>query len=224
MKKLIYLAIITCVVICCACSKENGTYYDFIRNGAAIYTGKADSVKVFGGNGRVMVQWLLTSDQNIRYCKVFWNFGGDSLSVPVVKSEKTDTIRTVIDNLAEGTYNFTVYTYDSAGNHSVPNQAIGNSYGSIFVSTIMNKPFRTAKPNATKDTLTVIWVGRDAKCLGTEWMFTGKKDAQLHHYFAPQADTTRIGGIDTDSPASYRSLFVPEPNAIDTFYTDYKSL
>lgn len=218
MKKLIYLILI---ISCAACSKQNATYYDFIRGGAITYTGKADSVKAFGGRDRMLLSWLLTSDQNIRYCKVFWNFGGDSLTLPVVKTAWTDTIRTYIDHLPEGTYNFTVYTYDSVGHHSVGSQAIGNAYGEIFMSTLHNKPVRAL--TKTGNTLTVIWVGKDAKCLGTQWNFTGT-DAQAHTYVAPQRDTTIITGVDMKSPVSYRSLFVPEANAIDTFYTDYKTL
>src|SRR5688572_27282354 len=89
-----------------SCSKIDGTYADFIKDGTITYTGKADSVKAFAGEGRIMLSWLLTSDQTITACKVFWNFGADSMFVPVTKTIKTDTVKVYIDNLNEGGYNF----------------------------------------------------------------------------------------------------------------------
>jgi hypothetical protein len=209
------------VVLFSACSKQNSTYYDFIKTGPVTYTGKADSVKAYAGNGRILLSWLLTSDQTIKTCKVFWNFGADSLTVPVIKTINTDTIRVFIDSLSEGTYDFTVYTYDSLGHHSVGSQAIGNSYGDIFISTIAQKPVRSFTKGTSA--VTVVWVGKDARCLGTEWNYTGS-DQQAKDYFSPRQDTTFLTSVKVSSPVSYRSLFIPEPNAIDTFYTDYKSL
>jgi hypothetical protein len=220
MKYLTFLAIFSCVLLT-ACSKMNATYYDFIKDGPLVYTGKADSVTAHAGNGRVMLSWLLTSDQTIKTCKVFWNFGADSMMVPVTKTAHTDTIRTYINNLNEGTYNFTVYTYDSAGHHSVGSEAIGSSYGAIFMSSLAAKPVRSFTKDATS--AKVIWVGKDARCLGTEWSYTNT-DQQPYDYFSSRQDTTILTSCDVNSPVTYRTLFVPEPDAIDTFYTDYKLL
>ncbi|WP_165806549.1 DUF4998 domain-containing protein [Chitinophaga parva] len=222
MKKLVFLMSWGCLLLG-ACNKMDATYDKFIKDGPVTYTGKADSVQVFGGHNRVLVNWWISSDQTIRSCKVFWNFGQDSLRVPVMKTAGTDTVKAYVNNLAEGTYSFTVYTYDAAGHHSVGTNAIGQAYGDIFQSTLAGKPFRTATKNAADNSIRVIWVGKDAKCLGTEWHFTGT-DQREHDYFAPQADTTFIDGCDLTKPVSYRSLYVPDQHAIDTFYTDYKSL
>jgi hypothetical protein len=71
------------------------------------------------------------------------------------------------------------------------------------------------------DTLSVKWVGLDAKCLGTEWVYTGT-DGKAKNYFSPVDTATVIYSIDATQPISYRSLFIPETHAIDTFYTDFK--
>ena len=215
--------IIACLIFFAfaSCTKMDANYAGFIKNGPIIYPGKADSVKAFAGYGRVMLSWMLTSDQTITGCKVFWNFGADSLVVPVVKTVKTDTIKVYINNLSEGAYNFTVYTYDAAGNRSVGSQSIGNIYGPVFMSTLFNRPVRSV--SKVMDSVKITWVGRDARCLGTEWNFTGTNQ-EPGHYFSPVGDTSLITSCDIKQGVSYRSLFVPEVNAIDTFYTDYKTL
>jgi len=201
----------------------NDTYYDFIKDGPVTYTGKADSVKAFAGNGRVMLSWLLTSDQTITGCKVYWNFNADSMVLPFAKTAGTDTVTVYIDSLREGAYNFTVYTYDAAGHRSVGSEAIGNVYGPVFLSTLSNRPVRSVTWDTAASTVHVTWVGQDLKCLGTEWQYTGT-DHLPRHFFSPMGDTSVIADCDFGSPVAYRSLFIPEVNAIDTFYTDYKPL
>jgi hypothetical protein len=213
-----------CLFLLCACSKMNASYYDFIKDGPITYPGKADSVKALAGKGRVMLRWLLTSDQTVTGCKVFWNFGADSMNIPVNKTTGTDTVGVYINSLNEGSYNFIVYTYNKDGQHSIGSETIGNVYGPVFNTTLSNRPARSIDRDAASSTITVTWVGLDPKCLGTEWHYTGA-DHQPQHFFAPANDTiTVIANCDPGSPVSYRSLFIPEPQAIDTFYTDYKPL
>jgi hypothetical protein len=219
----IYSVTFLIVVAMASCSKMDSGYAGFIKDGPIIYPGKADSLKAFAGKGRIRLRWLLTSDKTLTTCKVFWNFGGDSLVIPVTKGAGVDTITAYINNLYEGSYNFIVYTYDKSGHRSVGTEIIGYAYGDLFQSIIANRPIRSSKKEAALSKVTVIWVGRDAQCLGTEWKYTGT-DQQPKQFYSPIGDTTFITSCNVNNPVSYRSLFVPEPNAIDTFYTDYKSL
>jgi hypothetical protein len=201
----------------------DSAYSDIVKNGPVIYPGKADSVAVFAGKSRVKLSWLLTSDQTITTCKVFWNFGADSMVVPVTKTAGMDTVSVYINNLSEGSYNFTVYTYDKSGHRSIGSEAIGSAYDSLFLSTLANRPVRSVKKEAALSKITVVWVGIDAKCLGTQWKYMGT-NGQPQQFYSPIGDTTFITSCNVNSPVTYRSLFVPEANAIDTFYTVYKSL
>jgi hypothetical protein len=206
-----------------SCSKQDRSYYDFIKNGAIVYTGKADSLKAFGGNERVVLNWVLASDQNITGCKIFWNFKADSLVIAVKKSPRPDTIEVSINNLPEGSYNFEVFTFDKEGHTSIGTETIGNSYGASFRSTLSNRPIRTSQKVTATNSINITWVGKDDKCLGTEWSYTGK-DQQLKRYFSAQGDTTLISSCDLAKPVTYRTLFIPEKRAADTFYTDFKAL
>lgn len=220
MKRLIYLG---AIIALASCSKQDRSYYDFIKNGAIVYTGKADSLKAFSGKERVMLNWILASDQNITGCKIYWNFGADSLVMAVKKSPRPDTIQVSIDNLSEGSYNFEVFTLDKEGHTSIGTEAIGNSYGANFQSTLSNRPIRTSAKETATNSINITWVGQDDKCLGTEWIYTGE-DQQPKRYFSAQGDTTLISSCDLDKPVTYRTLFIPEKQAVDTFYTDFKAL
>lgn len=207
-----------------SCSKMDDTYHKFIKNGPIVYPGKADSVTVHPGHDRVQLSWWLGSPQTVVSCKVFWNFGADSVSVPVGHvAGVADTITTYIDSLTEGSYSFTVYTYDQAGNQSVGSSAIGNVYGDIYQSTLNNRPVRTTKFDTTGAKVTIAWVGIDINCLGTQWTYTGT-DNLPKTFYSPIGDTTILTGCKVTSPVSYRSLFVPEADAIDTFYTVFINL
>jgi hypothetical protein len=204
-----------------SCEKMDDTYSKYISDGPITYTGKADSLKSFGGNGRILLTWLLRSDQKITKCKVFWNFGGDSLEVAVTKTKNVDTIKQIIDNLREGSYNFSVYTFDNSGHKSVRKEVIGNVYGPNFMSTLVNRPIKALAIVASTSTVTVTWLGNDPRCVGTEWTYTGK-DQLPKTLFSAVENTTVFNSCDVTKPISYRTVYTPEKNAVDKFYTSWK--
>jgi len=206
-----------------ACDKDYYQYEKYINKGPIVYPGRADSVVILAGKERVQLRWAVPSDLNIVNYKVFWNFGTDSLSVPGRTPATGDSIKIFVANLAEGSYSFAVHSYDAGGRRSVGSQAFGNAYGSIFASTVYNRPIRTIKKDAVASRLEVAWVGLDAKCIGTEWQYTGV-DGGAARLFSPIGDSTIITGCNVAQPISYRSLFLPETKAIDTFFTELKSL
>jgi hypothetical protein len=206
-----------------ACTKQYKNYDNFINGGPIVYPGRADSVQALSGNERILLKWAVPSDGNITRYKIFWNFNGDSLDVPGRKPVTGDSVKIYINSLPEGAYNFTVYSYDGKGHRSVGTNAIGNVYGSIFSSTIFTRPIRGLQRDTAGATLNVGWVGLDERCIGTEWMYTNKNGAAAS-FFSPLDDSTIITSIDVTKPISYQSLFLPEPNAIDTFFTEFKTL
>lgn len=206
-----------------ACNKKYHNYEHFIDDGPIVYPGRADSLQALAGNERILLAWAVPSDLNITQYKVFWNFGTDSLTIPGRQPTSSDSVKLFVNGMAQGSYSFTVYSYDKEGHRSVGTHAIGNVYGSIFSSTIFNRPISSLKRDVAASTLTVAWVGLDAKCIGTEWSYTGS-DGQPASFFSPIADSTKLTSCDVTRPISYRSLFLPEAKAIDTFYTEIKTL
>src|SRR5690606_6290460 len=99
--------------------KKMDDYKQYIADKPVItYTGKIDSVKVFSGNNRVVVQGLLTADPKIVEARIYWDNRRDSLVLPIQRSADVDTIRAEITNLEDRIYNFDIVTYDNQGNKS----------------------------------------------------------------------------------------------------------
>lgn len=206
-----------------ACGKEHYQYEKYIENGPIVYPGRADTLLAKAGKERIQLSWAVPSDLNITGYKLFWNFGADSLPLPGRSGDHDDTLSVYVNNLPEGAYSFTLYSYDAQGHRSVGTQAFGYVYGPVFASTIFNRPIRNLRRAATGDSLIVAWVGLDAKSIGTEWSYTGL-DGQAASLFSPLGDSTIITHIDVAQPIAYRSLFLPEAQAIDTFYTAFKPI
>lgn len=211
------------LLMAAACGKKYYHYDNYIKNGPIVFPGRPDSVVALAGKGRVLLKWAVPTDMNIIGYKAFWNFGTDSLPVPGRTPSGTDSVRQYVSNLPEGAYSFTVYAYDKEGHRSVGASTIGNVYGSIFSSIIYNRPVRTKTLDAKTSKVSIAWVGLDAKCIGTQWNYTGT-DGAVASFFSPIGDSTFITSCNVALPITYRSLFLPESKAIDTFYTDYKPL
>jgi hypothetical protein len=217
-----WLAMVT-LLLTAACTKDYKNYGQFIKDGPIVYPGRADTVQALAGKERILLKWAIPTDLNITGYKVFWNFAGDSLEVPGRKPVTGDSIKIYINSLVQGSYNFTVYSYDGTGHRSVGTNAIGNVYGSIFSSSILTRSLLGQTKDAARSILRVGWVGHEDKCIGTEWLYTDANGGAAS-YFSPLADSTIITAINVTKPISYRSLYLPEANAIDTFFTEFKSL
>lgn len=222
--KKIYWAICFLLGICLftACSKMDHTYKDIIKDGEIIYTGKVDSVQVFPGNGRIALSWLLLPDPKIEFCKVFWNDGKDSTVVSLEKTQGTDSIYVILDNMKEGTYTFSVYTGDEEGHTSVETQVTGHVYGKQYASTLSNKPVEEAR--WTDGHTNIVWQHAIGNILGVELNYIDSADDAQALFIPSEEDTTKIDNLKEGSQIKYRTLYLPDSAAIDTFYTDYTTV
>src|SRR3546814_2038080 len=75
--------------------------------------GSAKRLEAFAGRNRVKLSFVM-DDEQISHCEVFWNDKQQSRKINKSEAIK-DTIRTVIDNLLEGSHSFEVVTYDRQG-------------------------------------------------------------------------------------------------------------
>ncbi|MCW3119221.1 MAG: hypothetical protein JWM28_3303 [Chitinophagaceae bacterium] len=219
--RLLFAGVMICTAL--SCKKQDANYAQFIKDGPIAYPGKVDSVFSYAGNGRIKLIWKVPFDANITQYKIFWNFGSDSLLVPGYKPTGNDSVRTTLDNLPEGSYSFSVYTYDQMGRRSVPATKIARSYGAVFMSTVYNRQIRTSVKDSKTSTVTITWVNLDLNCIGTEWVYT-KPGGSAGTYFAPIGISSTITNCDVTKPITYRSVFIPEFNAIDRYYSAYSTL
>lgn len=194
-------------------------YKKFIGDGEISYTGRVDSVKIYSGEERVMVEGLLISDPKVCGCLIFWNNKMDSLDVPVERTEKVDTLRQII-NLPENLYNFELYTYDQFNNRSVPVYKTGHSYGKNFISRLTNRPL-DGTPISSEEGLSVKFLPVD-KTLGpiyTVISYTNNQDKVDTVHIAIDQESFSIKDYKLGSKFSHYTLYIPDTLCIDTFKT-----
>ena len=217
----IYVAVVSCFMILWSCSdQEYDDYKKFADGGEINYTEKVDSLKSFSGKNRIMLQGIIDADPKITEFRVFWNDGRDSVSVPITRSGGVDTLEVTIADIPENIYNFQIRTYDAAGNKSLVSNVTGAVYGERYQNTLFNRP--VLANDLVSGTLTISYASMDLTTgvIGTEVLLDGASEP----IFIPiDSEEYEISDYVVNSSYKYRTLFLPEETAIDTFYTDYIS-
>ena len=223
LKFLTYLLIgmISCYI--CSCSKMNDIK-KYAPNGEIKYTGRVDSTIVYSGNGRVKLTMMLGNDLTRTKIKVYWNNRADSAEMNLQKTSKKDTVNMIIKDLAEGQYNFNIYTYDDQGNSSVMCYANGTVYGSEYYATLSNRALKTVSISDNGKNAILNWPFANTGEIGIEIKYTAN-DGIDHKVIIPNNEIlTQIPNYKPGSLLSYKSLYFPLPASIDTFSVDYSTV
>jgi hypothetical protein len=217
-----FLGLMTATLII-SCSKMDD-YKKFTEKGEISYTGKLDSVKVFSGRNRVLIKGLLLADPKVVSLRIFWNNMADSLVIPVTKKSPVDSVSVLVDKLTEGVQNFVIYTYDNAGNKSIPVFKTGRSYGARYQASLFNRPIDAAFTDA-KGITRVSWLGMDrlTGVYATELEYTDKTDKLVTLKAPIDSTSTFLKNFKPGSSLRYRTLFLPDTSTIDIFSTDFQN-
>ncbi len=204
------------------CSKMDDTYKQFLEDGMKVYIGMVDSVFVYPGNNRLQLGWLPPSDSKAISARVYWNNRQDSIDLPITRSETgKDTIKVMFDDLAEGTYVFEIFTFDNQGRRSLKKEVVTRVYGDVWNSTLLSRPI-DAHLVDEDDVMKITWGGVPYPTVhGTEMTYEDL-DGHSHTLFIPADETiTYIPNFLTPQIVDLRTVYLPGPLALDTFYTPY---
>ncbi|GEL10629.1 protein of unknown function [Flavobacterium glycines] len=211
-----------------SCSSMDEGYQDSIRNGEISYTGKIDSLHIYGGKNRVNVKGLIISDPKVTEVRVFWNSRKDSVVVPITRTSGVDVLDVIINGLDENIYNFEVRTYDKLGNKSIPVFKIGNTYGQRYEATlladIMNRKISTGISsggvlNGTLETLND-YTKKSAYSILT---YTATNDTQKQLIIPSTQSAFTITDFKSGTDLKYKTAYKPEEGSIDVFFTPEKT-
>ena len=227
MKMIKYLACLFTVAagLCLvSCTKEDD-FKKFIADGEITFPARVDSVIVRPGNKRVQLRLALGSDPSITRVKAYWNNRADSLEMPVTRTGgySKDTIDVLIRNLSEGVYNFDVYTFNANNNISVVAHATGSVYGDSYASTIANRIIKSISQDVAGN-IVIAW---QSPLVGEKSIELKYKDSNGTEKIINTADgamSTQIADYQGESVLSYRSVFLPDSNAYDTFSKEYVNI
>lgn len=215
-----YIMLLLAVLAIAACRKQDD-YKRYISEGELLYTGRADSMRIHPGRNRVQVSWLLIADPKVKTSKLYWNNRKDSAIIPINRTKGIDTIRYVIDGLDERTYEFEVVNVDHDGNLSMVTRKSGVAYGELYETSLLNRAYEAVDLRPGK--AVVRWNDVDSA--------DGIHSIQLQYTntYGSLRDTivksvsefmqTELPDISPNTELRFRTRYLPDSLAIDTFLT-----
>jgi len=209
-----------------SCEDTNDLFQPYLDRGETIYTEKPSSLSLITGKNRVQIQWHQFSDLTVKKGRIYWNDRQDSLDVNIdILPDQTNVITAIVPGLEEGSYLFEIFSMDNSGNRSVSTTLSGRVLGENYESNLNNRPILSHNLTATEITFTMSTIIFD-DYLTTEinyYDLTGAMQSVSLNTDNLNDVTLMLTDIDTSKDISYRSVYLPNGNAIDNFYTEYLS-
>jgi hypothetical protein len=199
-----------------SCSEMDDTYMEFVKDGEIQYSKRVDSVAVYSGKNRIKLSFVNLGPK-VAKVKIYWNHKAESFEAPV---ESTDgRLDVIIPDLAEGVYSFDIYTFDKLGNISVPHTVIGKAYGESYNNTLRLREIEISNIDKN-DIASVDWFTSPSGAISTEVKYVDNMEADQTVYVPSDEGITYLPDYVEGRLITYRTLFLPEENAIDTFYSE----
>lgn len=205
-------------IICLYTSCGKDDYRDFTKGGEIVYSSRLDTVMVAPGKERLQLTLVKKTDPVMDFVRVFWNSGNDSLEFKA-NQFKEDTMTVTISPLEDGNYNFQVYTYDIKGNGSVAFDAYGEVYGAGYANALTTRAIKSAELQPDPQGLKIYFGHASVGEIATLFSYLNKSGDSTHIYVVPDSSNVLLTDYKPNSKYVYRSLFKPEKNFIDTFFT-----
>ncbi len=205
-----------------SCNKKATDYRSFLGGAEIVYPGTINSPMVSPGNGRLELSWVPSSDPSVTHYVVYWNNFADSEIVTSAVHQPTDTVKTIINGLAEYNYSFYVNSLDDKGDRSITS-IINNAkvYGPIYRGTLHNRLPDASTPFVVNDdnTVKLSFITPDTINIATYITYTDGTGTQAKAVLAPNEDTIVLPSHASGTPVLYQSSYIPVRQAIDTFMT-----
>lgn len=217
MKNIIKIFIWIHIFILASCSGEIDPL-EYLNEGELRYPGKANDITYFAGKDRLMIQFKLGPDPNVNKAVIYWNLKKDSVIVDINKNSLTNNIvEKLIEDIPEDVYNFEVYTYDKFGNKSVPTYLTGRTYGKRFSSNLNDREITNYEAAGTGNDIKLLWSDSILSSAGVELTYTDLENKKKTLLIENTESSSILEKVNANEPIDIMTLFLPEPNAIDTF-------
>ncbi|WP_343561316.1 DUF4998 domain-containing protein [Sphingobacterium sp.] len=214
---------ITCFFFCIvagtvimSCTKEDD-YKEITKDGEIYYPGRADSVAANGGRNRIQLRIILGNDPLVTKVKVFWKNNTDSVEANVVKTTGKDVVDFMFNNLTQGAYSFEVYTYTANNARSIVKKVTGTAYGDNYQRALSNRTVKSIGFSPDGNKLIVDWNAALDGEKSIELKYIDEAGVAQTVIVPGGSATTELPGYKEQSKITYRSIYLPEPHAIDEF-------
>lgn len=219
-----YIRNIICITLLIAiwgCSKKNEIYKDLVKDGEIHYPGIVGNTGYRAGNLRTQLVWNPSPDPKIATYKVFWNNRQDSLLVPAVSHDPLDTVKVLVPNLKEGTYNFEVLSIDVDHHVSITSSINGvRVYGPIYLSGIFNRGYNADNAyvvDFARGSVRLNFNTADSINLYTLIKYTDNGGKLNTLTLKPDSSGITLSDFQFGTQVTYQSTYIPLQGAIDVF-------
>ena len=229
MKIYIYTILVISSFFMFRCSDMNDVHSEYLKDGERIYIGKLDSLVVLPGDGRAILRFW-ASDPRAKSVMFNWIPEDDSLYFEFDRSTPRDTFEVVIGRengmkpLAEGNYTLQATTSDNLGHFSLILEKSLSIYGDKYRSTLIDRVINSSQYESKENKLKLEFSGPFTDDdIGVEVMYTSEEMGIKTVQFADSLllDPVTISNFDVSKGMKYRTMYLPDSLAIDTFYTAY---
>jgi len=205
-----------------SCGGINELHDAYLQHGETIYTGRVDSAVALAGNKRVLLRYWV-SDIKAAKLQVYWLSRTDSVLLDIPVKPESEPVEVYISDLPEGSLYFELFTMNKdLINKSIAYNLGGNVYGDKYQATLLNRTIKTKVFDPLTGKLTINWLGTVEKSVGCDVEYTDINGATVTIRVPITENTTVLTDVAGD--VKYRTLFLPEETALDTFYTEFKSV
>lgn len=226
MKNLMKYSLIGMIAVLSSCSGMTDTIDEYFELGEIVYIAKADSVNTYAGDERFLLEFWI-SDPRASEMYVSWNMKQDSVLVPIPEGyDATQPFRIYVGRnektLEDGSYVLNLVTRDKHGNYSVTDEYLVNVYGDTYVNSLLNKFIQSATYNSSTSEVTLLWGGAlNAQEYGVTLSYTTLDGSIVSGVYTTGelVSDMVLENVDIRKPVNYTTMYIPEPTAIDTFYT-----
>lgn len=215
------IAFVVSVLSFVSCEDFMDVHKEYIEGGEIIYAPKPDTVSFIAGNGRILFNCRTYNAPNVQSIDVYWNDGLDSLIIPVKMNTGYDSISVILDNMEEKSYTFNIQTTDNFGHKSLFVTDFGTSYGETYQSRLSDRRIKTVSLSDKGGIIT--WYFAPSNLVRTEIRYTKNDGSQSVVVTPSTKEVVELPDIKAGSTIDYRSLYIPEAEAIDTFATAWNT-
>lgn len=218
MKKIYSVLLLSlCVWMFSSCEDFMDIHKEYVEGGEIIYAPKPDTVSFIAGRGRIVFRCRTYNAPNIKSIDVYWNDKLDSLIIPVTLGSGFDSLEVVLDNMEEKSYTFNVLMRDNFGHKSLAITDFGSSYGDTYLSTLIDR--RIKKVSLSDKGGSIEWYSAAEGLVANEVRYTTKDGKSAVVSLSPKEYSVMCPDVKAGTSFEMRSLYIPEEEAIDTFYT-----
>jgi len=206
-----------------SCDRMNDLHDEYLQRGETTYLARIDDAKIFPGNKRAELIFV-NKDAKAKTLTVYWRSRTDSVVYTIPENSVGQELKVQLTDLPEDYLTFELVTTTVDGkSKSLTSELSARIYGDNYQASLNTRLIDKAIYLESANELDVTWKGVFEGAVNIEIEYDGT-DGNTRMLELPIEERSILYLNMFDDNLKYRTGYVPEENAIDTFYTDYVDL